>query len=112
VLLRVLCALVVPVVSNHCLLYISARAEGFEPPSPGLEAGMFPVTCKPAFVDETGFEPVLSVLQTAALPLELFVLEDEERFELSTICLTSNRSAIELFIQINRVMIRQENIVL
>ncbi len=50
-----------------------ARTEGFEPSTPGLESGLLPITCKPALMDETGFEPVLSVLQTAALPLELFV---------------------------------------
>ena len=68
------------------------------------------------FADETRVELVTTVLQTAALPLELFVLfikppsgfatadgvfEDEERFELSTLCLTNTCSAVELFIRLS-----------
>lgn len=37
----------------------------------------------PANVDETGFEPATTALQTAALPLELFVQIGEHRAQLS-----------------------------
>ena len=58
------------------------------------------ITSDACIVDETGLEPVPSRLQRDALPLELFVLfcADEERFELSTLGLTSHCSTIELFI--------------
>ena len=63
------------------------------------------------FVDEAGVEPAQEVLQTAALPLELSVhtIAETEWFEHSTLCLTSNRSTIELCFH-NRVINRKETV--
>lgn len=68
------------------------------------------ITINPC-VDEAGVEPAQAVLQTAALPLELSVhkIAETEWFEHSTLCLTSNCSAIELCFH-NRGINRKETI--